>query len=672
MNHHHQSNINQNWYFTNETVFIDAIDLKDFIRIDLPHTFNGRDGQDGNNDYQRTKSTYYHPLKIEKEEGRKILYFEAVNSIAEVWINKIYIGRHEGGYSAFSFDITDVVHEGINDLVVYADNRFHKDIFPLYADFTFYGGIYRNVYLINVNDIAFDRLSFGAQGIFVKQHDITERRAILHASMHLFNHFSHHDFSIRILVSDHEHVIYDDHFNIEIDQDLWVDRTIQFGFPRLWQGMDDPYLYEFRFQILHHDVIMDQQIIHMGLRSIQMKEDGFYLNGKKQILRGVSRHQDYPDIGNALHKVHHEEDIKIIHELGCNSIRLAHYQQADEFYQLCDEAGFIVWAEIPYITVPSKTDETGKNAITQLEELIMQNYHHASIVMWGVQNEITAAGKVYHIDDIVKKLHERAKKIDPYRLTTQAHLANFDPADPMNQITDASGYNLYYGWYFGETEELKNWFIDYTLKNPNRAVAISEYGVDGNIHLHRSSPHAKDYSEEFQALWHETTYQIIKEQPNVWGSFVWNMFDFGSDGRDEGGTKGLNNKGLVTFDRKIKKDAYYFYQASWSKHPVLHLCSKRFVNRYEEIIEVKTYSNLSAVTFYLNDVLLETVTSDDVIFKLNIKLEPGINEIEVRAEHLEDAMEVVKVEFPDTSYEIEERDESKVINWFLEVVKDYS
>lgn len=672
MNHHHQTHINQNWYFSKKNIFVDAINLSDFEPIHLPHTFNGKDGQDGENDYLRSRCTYVHHLEIVKEEGRKILLFEAVNSIAEVWINKQFVGRHEGGYSAFSFDITDFVHEGINDLVVYADNRFHPDIFPLYADFTFYGGIYRNVYLINVNNIAFDRIQYGAMGIFIEQKDISERRAILKANMHLINHSKDHDFTLKIMVSDQEHVLYEKRLEIEIDEKGVFTHEISLGFPRLWQGIDDPFLYEFIFQIIHHNVILDQEHIHMGLRSVKIDEQGFYLNGKKVKLHGVSRHQDYPDIGNALLLKHHQEDLRLVTELGANAIRLAHYQQAEEMYQLCSDQGLLVWAEIPYITVPSKTDLTGQNARIQLEELIMQNYNQTSIVMWGIQNEITAAGKVYNLEAIIKSLHQRAKVLDPYRLTTQAHLANLDPIDTLNTQTDASGFNLYYGWYFGETEDLADWFLTYRKKQPKRCVAISEYGVDGNILLHSAKPKAKDYSEEYQALWHEKTYKIIERQSFVWGSFVWNMFDFGSDGRDEGATKGKNNKGLITFDRQIKKDAFYFYQASWSKHPVLHLCSKRFVNRTEDVIEVKAYSNQSHVTFYHNDQLLETVSSDDVIFTLKIHLKPGLNEIEVRANHLEDTMKIMKVQKKYSSYECPKRDESKVKNWFLEVVKDYS
>ncbi|MBU1141368.1 MAG: glycoside hydrolase family 2 protein, partial [Firmicutes bacterium] len=480
-------------------------------------------------------------------------------------------------------------------------------------------------------------------------------------------------YNLKLWISDQkQQIVFQKEKSIEIKDRLTSHFMVEMDHPHLWQGTEDPYQYTFNIQILDEKQVLDEEKIEMGLRSFRIDDTYLYLNEKPIRLHGVSRHQDLEGIGNALSDEMHDQDLELIEEIGANAIRLAHYQQADYFYLRCNQKGLIVWAEIPYITVPSKTDFSGDNAKSQLTELIMQNYNHTSILMWGVQNEITAVGKKYQVERIIHELHQLAKKLDPYRLTAQAQLANLEVDDSLNQITDVSGFNLYYGWYFGEVEGFEQWLNAYRMKNPKRPVCISEYGVEGIISYHSEHPKIKDYSEEYHASWHENAYRIFETKPYLWGSFVWNMFDFGSDGRDEGGIKGRNNKGLVTFDRMIKKDAFYFYKAKWSKTPVLHLTSKRFSERTEKTVSIKAYSNLKSISFYHQDQLIGTITSDDVVFEMKVHLHHGKNQIDVRSNQFYDSLTLFKVNHSHVRYKPPVADEKNVINWFNQVIKIHS
>jgi beta-galactosidase len=441
--------------------------------------------------------------------------------------------------------------------------------------------------------------------------------------------------------------------------------------PHLWQGTLDPYLYEVVVKLISKNQVVDSRTIKTGLRYFSFDHESFYLNGIKTRLNGVSRHQDRKDIGNALTSTMHEEDMHLIQEIGANSIRLAHYQQADFFYDLCDEAGMMIWAEIPYISMSSKTDKEGTNALSQMKELIIQNYNHSSIIMWGISNEITIAGKKNNVDEILTKLNTLSHELDPYRVTTMAHVSMLPVNDFQSKLSDVHGYNHYFGWYSGKVEDFSQWLSHYRESNPSRPLSLSEYGVEGIHTLHSETPAVKDYSEEYHALWHEKAYEILENTPYVWGTYVWNMFAFAADFRDEGGSKGMNNKGLVTFDRAIKKDAFYYYKARWTTKPMLHLTQKRFKDRASEHILVKAYSNQNEVTFYVNGELVETVYSSNSVFQTKVTLKMGENTVKVKSGNLEDEATFVRVLEKNTSYEVPAKDKNKGVmnfemagNWF--------
>ena len=629
--------INDNWLFSIDEVKIEHIKNYDFITLDLPHTWNHLDGEDGNDDYKRTKATYVKHFTCKKTNQRVFIEFEGANSISTVYLNGIFLGEHKGGYSRFRFELTNHLKEE-NELIVYVDNRHDEDVYPLTADFTFFGGIYRSVHLIFTNDTCFDILHKGADGVYVSQKKISKEQAIFDIDIYLDSKDQHtSNLKVVTTLKDMDGYIVTSKTNeLKSIENRHITQTLSIDSPHLWHGIKDPYLYTIEVCLYQQNQLIDQRIIPTGFRFFHVDHESFYLNGEPYKLYGVCRHQDREHKGNALTDDMHQEDIKLIQEIGANSIRLAHYQQADLIYTLCDQKGFVVWAEIPYISRTSQHDLNGLNALSQMEELIKQNYNHSSICMWGIGNEITLRGDRGSSDDIYKALNDLTKTIDPYRLSTIAQLANIDFNDPHNLITDLIGYNLYYGWYVGKAENIKDWLKNYRLIHPDKPVCISEYGAEGIINIHSEEPKPWDYSEEYHAWYHETIYSILEKTPFVWGSYVWNMFTFASDSRAEGNTKGINNKGLVSFDRKTKKDAFYYYQAKWTDKPMLHLTAKRFTHRFKKEIEVKAYSNQKEVQFYHDEKYLGTVISETGVFKLNITLTQGRNIIKVKASNLLD------------------------------------
>lgn len=652
--------LNGKWKFTKEQITPKDLNTVPWEEVTVPHTWNGIDGQDGGNDYYRGLCWYNRTFDAKIGKGRIFIEFEGVNSLATVLINGIKVGTHKGGYSTFRFDVTDFIKEGENSLLVGADNKHYSDVFPLLADFTFYGGIYRNVYLVYIDDLSFDLTDDGTSGIYISQTNITDKFATFEVKSLIKNYGFSTNAKLQItLLDDSKETL------LEIFEDLTINdnhtniSVLTLNNPHLWNSIEDPYLYSVEIKLFKNNELTDSRTIKTGFRYFEFDKTNFKLNGKITTLNGVCRHQDRWEIGNALTTSMHDEDMKYIKEIGANSLRLAHYQQADYFYDLCDKEGMVTWAEIPYITIPSKTDHEGTNALSQITELIKQNYNHSSIIMWGVQNELTAAGKRDNLENIVQKLHDLSKKLDPYRVTTQAQIASQPKKDSMNEITDLLGFNQYFGWYFGKVKDLKSWLSSYREQNPELPLCLSEYGVEGIIRYHTDEPKTKDYTEEYHAQWHEETYKILSETDFIWGTYVWNMFSFAADFRDEGGVKGINNKGLMTIDRKVKKDAFYYYKAKWVKEPLLHLTSKRFIERHNKDITLKAYSNLGEVSFYLNGELIERVKNSDVIFTCKVTLKDGENTVKVTSENLTDETVFTTVLKMNPSYKVPPKEKGK-------------
>lgn len=638
---------NDNWKFIkNATDEVEAAKGKG-ESIALPHTWNAVDGQDGGNDYHRGTCWYVKKFaKPEKNETDKVyLEFRGAAMTAEVYLNGEKISRHEGGYSTFRVEITERLQEE-NTLVVSVDNSNNTTVYPQTADFTFYGGLYRDVNLIIVPETHFDLAYCGSQGIKVTPVvNLEEKKAVV---------------TVEAWVCGNADMV-----TFEVNQEK-INASIEDGHAQaefvienvhLWDGVDDPYLYTAKAFLENGDSVSTR----FGCREYHIDpQKGFFLNGHPYLLRGVSRHQDFKGVGNALTIEQHKQDMEIIKEIGATTLRLAHYQHAQEFYDLCDENGLIVWAEIPYITMHMKNGRA--NTLSQMEELVVQNYNHPSIICWGLSNEITAASAVD--DDLLENhrlLNDLCHRLDSTRLTTMANVFMLETDSPILEIPDINSYNLYFGWYLGELEQNDEFFDEYHEKYPDRAIGFSEYGADANPQYQAAAPEKGDYTESYQAVYHEHILQMIEKRPWLWATHVWNLFDFAADGRDEGGKHGENQKGLVTIDRKTKKDAFYLYKAAWNKkEPFVHLCGKRYVDRTEDVTEVKVYSNQPKITLVVDGKEFETQTGK-TIFKFNVPIS-GEHKITAMADSCTDSITVKKVEEENPDYIFVKR--SPVTNWF--------
>ena len=624
-------NINENWVFVKE---------KEKSTVNLPHTWNGIDGQDGGNDYYRGKCTYIKEIaKVDMPQGEEIyLQLDGVNSSAFVYFNSKLVCTHHGGYSTFRVKLENIKDN--NEIKIEADNSPNDFVYPQQADFTFYGGIYRDVTLIGVEKNHFDLDYYGAPGIQITP-VVNGDKADVNVKTYITG-----GGEVRVTV------------NGETKTGTEVNFTVDN--PHLWNGVADPYLYNAVAELIVDGKVVDRVESRFGIRSFKVDpQKGFILNGKPYPLRGVSRHQDRPGIGNALLPEHHREDIELICEMGANTIRLAHYQHAQYFYDLCDEKGLVVWAEIPYIS--SHLEKGVENTKTQMTELIAQNYNHPCIVTWGLSNEITMSGASPAVVENHKMLNDLVHSMDKTRPTTEAVVTMCSMDNEYVHISDIVSYNHYFGWYGGNVNMYGPWFDKFHEKYPNKAIGISEYGCEA-LNWHATDIAQGDYTEEYQAYYHEKLIKQIAVRPYLWATHVWNMFDFAADARAEGGENGMNHKGLVTFDRKYKKDSFYAYQAWLSDKPMLHICSKRYIDRVEDKVKIKVYSNQDEVELFANGESVGVQKKGEFpFFTFEVKNE-GETVLTAKAGDLTDESKIRKVDSFNEDYRMKE--EGAVINWF--------
>lgn len=633
-------NFNRNWLFS-KTAEIPADLPSGWEEISLPHTWNAVDGQDGGNDYWRGTAVYCKEFERPTLEsgGRAVLEFLGAAMTADVYVNGQRLAHHEGGYSTFRVDITDAL-QGENLLCVAVDNSNNDRVYPQKADFTFYGGLYRSVNLILVPENHFELCRDGAPGINVTP-VVRERNAAVTVET-----WQNGEGSVTMTVAGMKKTVPSENGHAAAE---FVIENV-----RLWNGIEDPYLYEAKAEYAG-----DEIRTKFGCRTIGFDpEKGFLLNGSVYPLRGVSRHQDRKGLGNAITIREHREDMEFIREIGANTVRLAHYQHAQEFYDLCDEYGIIAWAEIPYITQHMPNGR--ENTLSQMRELIAQCYNHPSIVCWGLSNEITASGPVSEdLLDNHRALNDLCHAMDKTRPTTMAHVFMLEQESELIPIADIGSYNLYFGWYLGELEQNDTFFDEYHRRFPNRVIGFSEYGADANPQYQSAHPEKGDYSESYQCVYHEHILKCIEARPYLWATHVWNLFDFAADGRDEGGKHGENQKGLVTFDRKLRKDAFYLYKAYWSKEPFVHLCGRRYADRTEEVTEIKVYSNRSEVTLLVDG--KEAASGKGAkIYTFQVPI-TGEHTVEVRSGSLSDRITIRKAEKANPDYRMAG---GEVVNWF--------
>lgn len=634
---------NENWTFTKEGVS---------EQVTIPHTWNAIDGQ-GTSNYYRGTCTYEKDFaKPEMKDGDEVyLEFRGANSSATVEVNGKELMTHDGGYSTFRVNITEVLADD-NHVKVSVDNAPNDRVYPQRADFTFYGGIYRDVYLIVVNENHFDLDSYGSKGFMITP-NLDGHKAVIDFKTYSVGNAD------KIVVS--VDGVGETELNIVEENGKQVATgSITIEGVHRWDGLDDPYLYSATASIYKNGEVVDEVTDRFGCREYSFDpEKGFFLNGRSYPLHGVSRHQDRKDMGNALTTKEHDEDMDLILEVGANSIRLAHYQHDQYFYDLCDEKGIIAWAEIPFITVFMPNGR--ENTISQMKELISQNYNHASIICWAISNEITLEGVTDELMDNHKVLNDLIHEMDPKRVSAMANLFLLETDSPLVQLPDIRGYNLYYGWYVGEMEDNDEWFDEFHRNHPDTVIGLTEYGADSVITKQSPKPVKGDYTESYMSVYHEHMLEMFSTRPYLWGTYVWNMFEFAAAGRDEAGDPGKNHKGLITFDRKQKKDAFYIYKAWWSDEPFVHLCGRRYHDRVEDTTEIKVYSNQKSVTLYVDGKEVGTVNGEHV-FKFEVPIS-GTHTIKAVSGDLTDEMEIAKTNEPNPDYFA---DPLKVKNWFDE------
>ena len=616
--------------------------------VDLPHTWNARDGQDGGNDYWRGTCiyrTHFAAPQFNTASHQVWIQFDGVNASAHVVLNGSPVCNHDGGYSTFRANITELLRDE-NELTVEVDNSKNNRVYPQKADFTFYGGIYRDVSLMVVSKNHFTLDYFGGPGIRITP---TVQGAAASVQVTPW-HDGEGEVSIELL----------DAAGNTVATGKGPDITLTIFNAHLWNGVKDPYLYSCKARLVVNGTVEDETTTRFGVRSFKVDpKKGFFLNGKSYPLHGVSRHQDRKGLGNAITREMHDEDMALIKEIGANTIRLAHYQHDQYFYDLCDEVGMVVWAEIPYISEHMPNGR--ENTISQMKELIIQNYNHPCIVCWGVSNEITISTKdKKDMLDNHRQLNDLCHEMDKTRLTTLACYAMCGPFNRSAHITDMVSWNLYLGWYVPGFILNDLWMGFFHLCFPNRPFGYSEYGAEGMPNLHSTHPHRGDHTEEYQAKYHEYMLRCFKRHPWMWATHVWNMFDFAADARDQGGEPGMNHKGLVTFDRKTKKDSFYLYKAWWSDEAFVHICSKRFVERTGSTATVKVYSNQSTVALYVNGNKVGEQTGEHV-FTFKVPLNGELHIQAVAGDRTDESV-IRHVDTPNPEYKLH-KTKSKSANW---------
>lgn len=657
--------LNDSWSFHKEN------EASEQVRI--PHTYNSADGQSGTSMW-RGRGFYTRKLMITEADLKQSLFLEigAAAMVSTVYINGQKVYENTCPYALYRMSINEYVNEGENQIEIVTDNSANDAVYPQMADFSFYGGLYRDVKVIAAPKIHFDYLDGSRDGVqirTVKEENGSCWKVVGTGSIVCEKAKSKG--KVRMLLLDQGEVVCETSASMEFSGKDMFSLSLEISDPHLWMGTEDPYLYQVKLELYEEKTVVEERSISTGFRTIQITSDqGLFLNGKHVKLRGVARHQDFGGVGNAVSKENMECDMQLIKEIGANSVRLSHYQHDDYFYQRCDEEGILVWAEVPFISIISENEAAEDNIREQMRRLILQCGNHTSVYCWGVQNEITIAGENEEIHAHVKRMSEYTKNLDPDRYTAEANIYSVANESPINRLAELVGYNLYYGWYYDTIPGLQKRLDEFHAACPDIPLLVTEYGVDTNPQYHSYEPKTKDYTEEYQLLFTDNALRSFEERPYFVGSYVWNLCDFGSANRDEGGKQGQNQKGLVTIDRKIKKDAFYLYKAYWSENPFVKLAGSRFVNRHKEKNTITVLTNLKKLELLVNgESVAKTETVNPMTHFEGILLSKGENQIVVRGYDAqgnlyEDQM-ILNYTEEDKNYQYVKKDEGgNVINWF--------
>ena len=607
--------------------------------VNLPHTWNNLDGQDGGNNYYRGIGWYRTHYAVDGSLTNRqfFLKFDGAFLVSDVYVNGNYLGEHQGGFGAFVFDATPYVNVGGDNVIaVKVNNAVNTNIPPLSADFTFFGGLYRDVHWLVTDPVQISPLDYGSPGVYLKTTDVSATAAGLQVSAVVSNATaSAQSVTMRAVVTDAGTNVVACLTNVVTLPAASASNVVAstvIGQPHLWNGLADPYLYRTFVEIYNGTNVTDVVSQPVGFRWFSVDPtNGFFLNGQHYDLHGVDMHQDWLNCGWALSHGQRVTNFMFLKEIGATAVRLSHYENDDDTYQLADQAGIILWSEIPLVNRITESPAFYASAKQQLIELIRQRYNHPAVVCWGVFNEITLRPGPKPVN-LARQLSALAAQEDSTRPSTSA--ANASDDEPSNWCTKLNAINKYFGWYNGVMTDFGPWADNIHATYPTRTIGVSEYGAGASIYQHSENPVTEPvqtghyHPEEYQDLFHETYWQAMKARPFLWSKFIWNMFDFAVGGRNEGDTPGRNDKGLVTYDRQVRKDAFYWYKANWTTDPMVYITGHTFTNRLANAITAKVYANCDSVELILNGISQGSVVSTNCIFLWPVTLQGGTNVVQ--------------------------------------------
>ncbi len=607
------------------------------LSVNLPHTWNAADGMFGNTDYYRGLCTYSRKLLLSAEDAGKrvFLKIDAAQTVADIFVDHRFVMQHKGGYTAFVAELTDFLTPGKEStLEIRVSNAQTMDIAPICGDFNTYGGLNRGVYLLLTEDVCINPAYYASSGVFFTQSDVSEESALLKIETLLSSGKTGlNDCEVEFQLWDKNKQVYRTVKN-EITPDNKVVMSMTLQKPHLWNGVEDPYLYKGVVILRKNGKEIDRREEEIGFRYYSVDaEKGFFLNGKPYRLNGVNRHEDRSERASAFYNRDHDEDLELIREMGCNAVRLCHYPQAKYVHQQMDRQGLIAWPEIPFVNVYVNNPAFDENLRQQLKELILQNYNHPCILFWGLFNEINS-GWLDRPSKMTSELNALAHQLDSSRPTMGA--SNQD--DDFNGFTDLIAFNKYFGWYGNNMEDMGAWIDREHAAHPERKMGISEYGAGACVFqqsdtLKHPEPWGQWHPENWQTYYHIENWKQLQKRDFLWCNFIWCMFDFSAAGRREGSTMGRNDKGLVTYDRKIKKDAFYFYKANWNtKDKFVYISGRREVNRTQKLVNIQAFSNSGEAELWLNGKSMGKAAPNqvNVLHWNNILLHEGENTIVVK------------------------------------------
>lgn len=615
-----------------------GFDDSSWSAINLPHTWNNLDGQAGGTNYYRGIGWYRHHCTVESSlAGRHFfLKFDGAFSDAEVWLNGNCLGEHQGGFAAFVFDVTPYIKLGADNLIaVKVSNALNTNLPPLAADFTFFGGLYRDAHLLVTAPVHISPLDCGSAGVYLKPTEVSSNSAALQVTAVLSNAApAAAAITIRTVITDAKAqpvATLTNQLSLPPGVLSNVTASTIIAHPHLWDGLADPYLYRACVEVWADGKVVDSITQPLGFRWFSVDPNlGFFLNGHYLDLHGVSMHQDWLGRGWAIGEAERQANFALLKEIGATALRLSHYEHAERTYELADQAGLVVWSEVPVIDNISESPAFYANAKQQLRELIRQRYNHPSVVCWGLFNEITLK-RGPATTNLVSQLAQEEAEEDPTRPSTAA--VNANEREPSNWYSQVMAFNKYFGWYNGQMSDFGAWADKVHAHYPTHCIGISEYGAGANIQQHAEDPVAKPapggqfHPEEYQNLYHESHWQQMQARPFLWCKFVWNLCDFASNGRHEGEAPGRNDKGLVTYDRQVRKDAFYWYKANWTTNPMVYITGHTFPQRQTNAISAKVYANCSSVELFVNGASQGARTSTNHIFSWPVALLRGTNSV---------------------------------------------